>query len=77
MQDEPEKIYLELDDAKSESSEEEEAGEATTEEEEPHTLVLRRSVRERRQPERYSPPNFLSIFSLSITDDDPELSGKQ
>jgi hypothetical protein len=55
-----------LDDAKSESSEEEEA-----EEEEPHTPVLRRSMRERRQPERYSPPNFHSNFSLSITDDDP------
>jgi hypothetical protein len=57
-----------LDDAKSESSEEEEAEE---EEEEPHTPVLRRSVRERRQPERYSPPDFHSNFSLSITDDDP------
>jgi hypothetical protein len=45
---------LELDDAKSESSEEDEA-----EEEEPHTPVLRRSVRERRKPERYSPPDFL------------------
>jgi hypothetical protein len=64
-QDEPEKIELELDDAKYESSEEEEA------EEEPHTPVLRRSVRERRQPERYSPPNFRSNFALSITDDDP------
>jgi hypothetical protein len=28
-------------------------------------------VRERRQPERYSPPDFHSNFSLSITDDDP------
>jgi hypothetical protein len=55
-----------LDDAKSESSEEDEA-----EEEEPHTPVLRRSVRERRKPERYSPPDFCSNFSLSITDDDP------
>jgi len=44
MQDEPEKIELELDDAKSKSSEEEEA-----EEEEPHTPVLRRLVRDRRQ----------------------------
>jgi hypothetical protein len=68
MQDEPEKIELELDDAKSESSEEEEAEE---EEEEPHTLVLRRSMRDRRKPERYSPPDFHSNFSLSITDDDP------
>jgi hypothetical protein len=48
MQDEPKKIDLELDDAKSESSEEEEA----EEEEEPHTPVLRRSVRDRRQLER-------------------------
>jgi hypothetical protein len=69
MQDEPEKIELELDDAKSESSEEEEAEEA--EEEEPHTPVLRRSMRDRRQPERYSPPDFCSNFALSITDDDP------
>jgi phosphoribosyl-AMP cyclohydrolase len=28
-------------------------------------------VRDRRQPERYSPPDFRSNFSLSITDDDP------
>src|ERR1700678_4281553 len=63
MQDKPEKIELELDDAKSESAEEEE--------EEPHTPVLRRSVRDKRQPERYSPPDFRSNFSLSITDDDP------
>jgi hypothetical protein len=55
-----------LDDEKSESSEEDEA-----EEEEPHTPVLRRSVRERRKPKRYSLPNFHSNFSLSITDDDP------
>jgi hypothetical protein len=73
-QDEPEKIELELDDAKSESSEEEEveeAEEAEAEEEEPHTPVLRRSVRDRRQPERYSPPDFRSNFALSITNDDP------
>jgi hypothetical protein len=69
-QDEPEKIELELDDAKYESSEEEEAKEE--EEEEPHTPVLRRSVRDRRQPERYSPPDFRSNFALSITDDDPK-----
>jgi hypothetical protein len=67
-QDKPEKIDLELDDTKSESSEEDEAEE---EEEEPHTPVLRRSVRERRQPGRYSPPDFCSNFSLSITNDDP------
>jgi hypothetical protein len=28
-------------------------------------------VRDRRQPERYSPPDFHSNFALSITDDDP------
>jgi len=33
---------------------------------------VRRSVRERRQPERYSPSTFYSNFSLSITDDDPK-----
>jgi hypothetical protein len=68
-QDKPEKIELELDDAKSKSSEEEEAEEE--EKEEPHTPVLRRSVRDERKPERYSPPDFRSNFSLSITDDDP------
>jgi hypothetical protein len=75
MQDEPEKIELELDDAKSESSKEEEAEEAEEEEEEeePHTPVLRRSVRDRRKPERYSPPDFHSNFALSITDDDPRI----
>jgi hypothetical protein len=63
-QDEPEKIELELDDAKSESSEEEE--EEEEEEDEPHTPVLRRSVKDKRKPERYSPPDFCSNFSLSI-----------
>jgi hypothetical protein len=63
--EEPEKIELKLDDAKSESSEEDEV----EEEEEPRTPVLRRSVRERRKPERYSPPDFCSNFALSITDD--------
>ena len=67
-QEEPEKLEFELDDAKFESSEEDEA---TAEEEEPHTPLLRRSVRERRKPKRYSPPNFRSNFSLSIIDDDP------
>jgi hypothetical protein len=55
-----------LDDEKYESSEEDEI-----EEEEPHTPVLRRSMRERRQPKRYIPPDFRFNFSLSITDDDP------
>jgi hypothetical protein len=68
MQDEPEKTELELDDEKYESSEEEEAKE---EEEEPHTPILRISVRDKRQPERYSPPDLHSNFYLSITDHDP------
>ena len=33
---------------------------------------MRRSVQERRQRERYSPPDFRSNFALSITDDDPK-----
>jgi len=73
--EEPEKVELELDDAKSESSEEEEVeeaeAEAEEEEEEPHTPELRRSVRDRRQLERYIPTYFRSNFALSITDDDP------
>ena len=36
-----------------------------------HTPVLRRSVRERRLPKRYTPSGFHSNFSLSITNDDP------
>jgi hypothetical protein len=60
-----------LDDAKSESSEEEEAEEEEEEEEETHTPVLRRLVRDKRQPERYSTLDFRSNFALSITDDDP------
>jgi hypothetical protein len=34
---------------------------------------LRRSVRERRLPERYNPSDFRSNFALSITDDDPRI----
>jgi hypothetical protein len=65
MQDEPEKIEIELDDEKSKSSEEEEAEEEEEEEEEePHTPVLWRSVRDKRQPKRYSPPNFHSNFFI-------------
>eukprot|EP00253_Pinus_taeda_P027050 PITA_27050 len=45
--------------------------EVWTEYEEPQTPGVRRSVRERRQPERYSPSAFCSNFALSITDDDP------
>jgi hypothetical protein len=45
-QDEPDKIELELDNEKYESSEEEEV----EEEEEPHTPILRISVRDKRKP---------------------------
>ena len=38
-------------------------------EEEPQTPALRRSVRERRQTERYSPSSFCSGFTLTITDE--------
>jgi hypothetical protein len=41
------------------------------EEKEPHTPFFRRSVRERRQQKRYTPPYFHSTFSLYIIDDDP------
>eukprot|EP00253_Pinus_taeda_P016081 PITA_16081 len=64
---EPEKIEFELKEEESDSTEEEEL-----EDEEPHTSVVRRSVRERRHPEWYSPSAFCSNFSLSITDDDPK-----
>jgi hypothetical protein len=56
-----------LDDAKFESTEEDES-----KEEEPHSLVLRKSMREIRKLERYIPPNFHANFSLSIVDDDPK-----
>ena len=62
---EPEKIEFELKEEESDSTAEEES-----EDEEPQTLGVRRSVRERRQPERYSPSAFYSKFSLSITNDD-------
>jgi hypothetical protein len=55
-----------LKDGKSNSTKEHEL-----KEEYPHNIVLRRSVRERRKPERYTPPSLCSKFSLSITDDDP------
>eukprot|EP00253_Pinus_taeda_P023030 PITA_23030 len=63
---EPEKIDFELKEEESESTIEEES-----EDEEPQTLGVRRSVRERRLPERYSPSDFCSKLSLSFTDDDP------
>eukprot|EP00253_Pinus_taeda_P028426 PITA_28426 len=63
---EPEKIEFELKEEKSDSTVEEES-----KDEEPQTLGVRRSVQERRQPERYSPFALCSNFALSITDDDP------
>eukprot|EP00253_Pinus_taeda_P025979 PITA_25979 len=63
---EPEKIEFELKEEEPDSTTEEES-----EDEEPQTLGVRRSVRERRQPERYSPSSFYSNFALSITNDDP------
>ena len=66
--EEPEKIEFDLKDDESNSTEEHES-----EEEDPHTPVLRRSDRERRMPERYSPSDFCSNFSLSITYDDPRI----
>jgi hypothetical protein len=66
IKEEPEKIEFDLNDDESDSTEEHES-----EEEDPHTPLLRRSVRERRLPKRYTPSDFHSTFSLSITDDDP------
>ena len=63
---EPEKIYFELKEDESDSTIEE-----VSEEEAPQTPVVRTSVQERRQPERYSLSAFYSNFSLTITDDDP------
>ena len=60
------KIEFELKEEESDSVAEEEL-----EDEEPQTPAVRRSVRERRQPERYSPSAFCSNFALSVTDDDP------
>jgi hypothetical protein len=66
--EEPKKIDFDLKDDESDSTKEHES-----EEEDPHTPVLRRSVRERRLPKRYTPSDFRSNFSLSITDDDPRI----
>eukprot|EP00253_Pinus_taeda_P003515 PITA_03515 len=63
---EPEKIEFEIKEEESYSTTEEES-----EDQEPQTLGVRRSVRERRHLERYSPSSFYSNFSLSIIDDDP------
>jgi len=62
---EPEKIEFDLKEEESDSTAKEES-----EDEESQTLGVRRSVRERRQLERYSMSTFCSIFFLSITDDD-------
>jgi len=63
---EPEKMDFELKDKESNSAAEEES-----EDEEPRTLSVRRSIRERRKLERYSPSAFCSNIALSNTDDDP------
>ena len=64
---EPEKIEFEIKEEESDSTAEEES-----KDEEPQTLGVRRSIQERRKPERYSPSAFCSNFALSITDDDPK-----
>eukprot|EP00253_Pinus_taeda_P035838 PITA_35838 len=66
-QEEPEKIEFELKEEESDFVVEEES-----EDEEPQTPAVRRSIRERRQPERYSPSDFCSNFSLYVTNDDPK-----
>eukprot|EP00253_Pinus_taeda_P005277 PITA_05277 len=63
---EPMKIKFELKEEESVSIPEEES-----EDEEPQTPDVRRSARERRQPERYSPFAFCSNFALFFTNDDP------
>jgi len=63
---EPEKIEFKLKEEESDSIAEHES-----EDEDPQTLAVRRSIRERRQQERYSPFVFYSNFSLSINEDDP------
>jgi len=68
---EPEKIEFELNEEESNSTTKHES-----KEEEPCTPILRRLVRERRKPKRYSPSTLCSNFSLSITDDDPKISNE-
>ena len=65
---EPKRIEFELKEEELDSTAEEES-----EDEEPQTPAVRRSVRERRQPERYSPSTLCSNFTLSITNDDPRI----
>ena len=50
---EPEKIEFELKEDESDSTTQEDS-----EEEEPQTPAMRTSIRERRQPKRYSPSSF-------------------
>jgi len=61
---ESKKIEIEL------AGEESDSIEGHESKEEPHSPVLRRSVRERRRLERYTPPIFHFSFSLYITNDD-------
>jgi len=60
------KIEFKLKEEESDSTSEEES-----EDEEPQTPSVRRPVRERKQPERYSAFAFYSNFALSVTDYDP------
>ena len=62
----PKKIEFELKEEESNSTTDEES-----EYEERQTIAGRKSVRERRQRERYSPSSFYLVFSLSITNDHP------
>jgi hypothetical protein len=59
----PEKIDFEPKDDESDSTKKN-----GSKEEYPHTPVSRRSMREKWLPERYTPPDFHSNFSLSIID---------
>jgi hypothetical protein len=70
--EEPEKILFDLKDGESDPTEEQES-----EEEDTHTPIFKRSVRERRLSERYTPYDFHSKFTLSITDDDPRTVREQ
>jgi hypothetical protein len=67
-EEELEKIEFELKDNESNSIEEHES-----KEEDPHTLILKRLMREIRKPKRYTPLDFRSKISLSITDYDPRI----
>eukprot|EP00253_Pinus_taeda_P034009 PITA_34009 len=54
-----------------EEEESDSIAEEESKDEEPKTLAVKRSVRERRQPNKYIPSAFYSNFYLSITNDDP------